>query len=241
MSDRTVILIQCRLESTRLPRKALIDICGRPLLNQLFRRMAACRQAECVAVCCPESDVEEIKKATLLPCFGGPEQDILTRLMDAANAYQADRIVRVTGDNPLSDPIMIDHMINLSKSYDTPIITNWKPRLFPDGVDAEVYKVTNLRAISRDLTDMGDREWFASWCANNLPADWIQGLKSNVDRSLYRITVDYPEDLDVVRAIFRAMKNEVWDSSMVINWLDQHPEIKKMNKHRISDFGARPK
>ena len=238
--NRVVILIQCRLASSRLPRKALIDIEGRPLLNQLYRRMQASKQAWGVWVCCPDSDVLEIEQATRLPVIGGPEKDILTRLLGTAEKLGADRFVRVTGDNPLSDPMMIDHMIKLSVIQDIPVVTNWRPRLYPDGVDAEVYSVSHLKAISRDLKDEGDREWFASYCAEKLPADWVQGLKNNEDLSRFRLTVDYPEDLEVVRAIFKEMGNQLWDTNLIVRWLEQNPKVKKLNQHRVTDFGARP-
>lgn len=234
-------MIQARLKSQRLPKKILAEVDGLPMLSQLHKRMKASKRATAVIVACPEWDLKEIESATGLHCYGGPEEDLVTRLLGAAEMAEADMMVRITADCPLSDPAMIDFGIGeLYKAKNKGWAQNWAPRTYPDGLDYDIWKVDYLKYLDKKLTGK-DREYFASWCAENKEDNIavINGL--DLSRML-RLTVDYEEDLTLIRNIYAQMDGAIWDANDIISYVLANPEVNAINSQHIgaNNFGARP-
>ena len=114
--QRTVAIIQARMGSTRLPGKVLLDIAGRPLLAYLVERISRARTLDeiVVATTTSENDNGVIEECELrgIPNFRGSETDVLGRYVSAARASRADIVVRVTADNPFTDPDSIDRVVD---------------------------------------------------------------------------------------------------------------------------------
>lgn len=230
--SRALIAIQTRLSSTRLPRKCLSDLGGKPLIAQLFKRMQYSKEAHAIVIAAPVHDAEIIHDATGLPVYGGPEKDLLTRLTGAASEYECDILVRVTGDNPLTCPEMIDHGLKtLAMSPEVPLCQNWRPRTHPDGFDFDIWRMPFLSKLSDKLKDLDDREYFAQYCLDRQIDNTSIQCADNLSR--YRLTVDYPEDLELVRLIHAEMNGEQWGAGKLVSWLIAHPEEAKLNAHRI--------
>jgi spore coat polysaccharide biosynthesis protein SpsF (cytidylyltransferase family) len=238
---RCAIVIQARLNSTRLPKKVLEVVDGWPMLTQLHRRVKTSKRATAVIVACPTQDLEEIEMKTGLNCYGGPEHDLITRLMGAVESVEADIMVRVTADCPLVDPGMIDNMIGLChKAKNAGWALNWEPRKFPDGLDVDVWKVDYLKYLDKKLQG-NDREYFASWCLRNHEPH--MAFTNDEDHSRFaRLTVDYPEDLELIRAVYAEMNGDNWSANQIMRWLSENPGIKALNAMHIgaNNFGAKP-
>lgn len=232
---RTVIAIQARLGSSRLPNKALIDICGKPLIAQLLRRLRAVRGVDAVVIACPEKDAAAFKRATGINPITGPEDDVLTRILNVANQLEADRIVKVGADCPLAPFDAIEAA--LERFPNEQVVQNTHPRTFPDGFDFDIWRTACLKALN-DVLVGDDREWFASYVFKKYPT---AAMTNKVDLSRWRLTVDYPEDVDLIRAIYADMGDEIWTSARITEWCQSHPREMKLNQHRVTDFGARPK
>lgn len=235
---RTVVAVQARLSSTRLPRKVLADVGGRPMLSQIVRRCRAVPNADAVAIACPEGDQGSIFTATGIKPITGPEEDVLTRLLNVADDLEADKLVRVTADCPLIPPDLIRAGIETcTKDQALPLLQNWRPRTFPDGFDFEIWDVGLLRKLSMHLMDK-DREWFALWALNN-KVDNHSLRNSHTNFSRLRLTCDYPEDLEVIRALYEDMGEEVWGAEMIVQWCLTHQEIMKKNEKHVGTFGEK--
>src|SRR4051812_34416655 len=113
---RTVAVIQARMGSSRLPGKVMMKIAGRPLLVYLVERISRARTLDGIIVATttnPRDNViiEECERRGI-PNFRGSESDVLGRYVSAARACQADIVVRVTADNPFTDPDSIDRVVD---------------------------------------------------------------------------------------------------------------------------------
>jgi spore coat polysaccharide biosynthesis protein SpsF len=236
---KVAIIIQARLRSSRLPRKILAPLGGMTMLEQVVRRCRAARGISAVAVAVPPEDEMPIFHATGIAPYVGPEEDVLTRLLDAAHALKVDAFVRVTADCPFACPRMIEAMAGHIRMGKEPCVVNWKHRRFPNGLDLEVYSVPWLEQIAAELKGP-DREWYAAWIVKNRPASEVASVVNVSDLSRYRLTVDYEEDLDLARRIYRAMGNEVWDSQQIVAWLEARPSLRKINAKYNLETGARP-
>src|SRR5215467_4685297 len=116
MRPRTVAIIQARMASTRLPGKVLMKIGGRSLLVYLVERISRSRTLDSILVATTTNPrdniiIEECERRGI-PNFRGSESDVLGRYVSAARACQADIIVRVTADNPFTDPDSIDRVVD---------------------------------------------------------------------------------------------------------------------------------
>lgn len=238
---RVAIIIQARLDSQRLPKKVLSEVEGLTMLEQLHKRMKASKRATAVVVACPVKDQAEIERETGLHCYGGPEQDLVARLLGAAQMVEADMMVRITADCPLADPGMIDLGIGeLYKAKYKGWCQNWQPRTYPDGLDYDIWRVDYLKYLDKNLTGQ-DREYFASWCAEN-KEDNIAVINGQDLSRLCRLTVDYEEDLALVRNVYHEMAGSVWNANEIISYVLGNPDVNKLNSMHIgaNNFGARP-
>jgi spore coat polysaccharide biosynthesis protein SpsF len=112
---RTVAIVQARMGSKRLSGKVIMNFAGRPLLAYLVERISKARTLDAILVATTTNErdniiIEECERRGF-PNFRGSESDVLSRYVSAARACEADVIVRVTADNPFTDPHSIDRVV----------------------------------------------------------------------------------------------------------------------------------
>ena len=142
------------MKSERLPRKALLDIYGKPLIIRLFQRLEEVFDIKDLVVCTstnPQDDeLQKISDEYGINCFRGSELDVMGRFIEAANNVNAQTIARVTGDNPLTDPKILKdmfdyHIINkLEYTYTNDL---------PVGTRAEIIDINALKRIHKEISD----------------------------------------------------------------------------------------
>lgn len=237
------------MASKRLPGKALIEVEGKPLLQRLCERMKACRFAEDVIVATSEQREDDaIADACArwgVPVFRGPAQDLTTRLLGAARAYGLDAFVRVTGDNPLTDPAGIDELIEkffeirCSEENDPVVVHNMHREGYPYGMGAEVASRSLLEFCDRALRSTAEREnvlQFAKSHPDQFDCRKIHAA-AHLLRPGYFVTVDYQEDLELQRAIHGYFRgNDGMNASEIVAFLDANPGLAKLNSHLHEPF-----
>lgn len=237
MSGKCVVVVQARLASKRLPKKILAKLGNSTVLEQIVRRCKAARTIEAVVVACPIGDDQEIFETTGIMPIPGSETDLIGRLTSAAIIAEpkVTHFVRITADNPLVCPRMIEHLSWNAMNSTAKVVTNWKKRTFPDGLDVDVWDIDWLTK-----QEVKDREYFAQeLIMSGNPT--VMSVENPTDLSKkFRLTVDYAEDLDMVRKVYEAMGNEIWDSQHVISYIEQRPKLRQMNLKRIDGrFGLK--
>lgn len=103
------VFIQARMRSIRLPGKVLRLLGSKPVLDHVVRRARVVGAAVAVLTSDQTSDDAVASHAARadIPCFRGPEEDVLERFRRATTYFGADPIVRLTADNPFIDPAVI--------------------------------------------------------------------------------------------------------------------------------------
>ena len=149
---KTVIVIQARLGSSRLPCKTLLNLHGLPVIDWVVGRCARSELADDLVVALPDTRRDEVLarhlRAQGVNTFRGSEQDVLSRMHGAAAAHGADLVVRVCADNPLIWGGEIDNLIRFYQREHTAgncdYAYNHIPRnnLYPDGLGAEILSVS---------------------------------------------------------------------------------------------------
>ena len=150
---RCVAVVQARLASKRLPKKVLCKLGDRTMLEQIVRRCKAARTIDTVVVACPVGDDQEIFEATGILPIPGSDTDLVGRLTSAVKVAdsKATHFIRITGDCPLVCPRMIEHISWNAMNSGAKIVTNWKRRTFPDGMDLDAWDMDWL--LKQELKD----------------------------------------------------------------------------------------
>lgn len=241
-----VAIVQARMGANRLPGKVLMDINGISLLQYQIQRISRSKLLEryvvATSTASQDDQIDLFCQKHSIECFRGPENDVLSRYYECAKKYNADVIVRLTADCPFSDPEIIDRVIKLFKEEKADYAANTIPpesNHFPDGFDVEVFTMQALERANLGARDDHDREHvtFYFWKYQN--GFRTLQLSLPLDYSQYRLTVDYPEDLEVARFIARELKlsNKFGTMEEIVGILNLHPEIKELNSRYYFGIG----
>ncbi|KKR73421.1 MAG: 3-deoxy-manno-octulosonate cytidylyltransferase [Candidatus Woesebacteria bacterium GW2011_GWA2_40_7] len=239
-------VIQARMGSARLPGKILKKVNGAALLGYQVERVRKSRLLDKIivatSVLVKDDVVEKFCKTNNIEYFRGSENDVLSRYYECAQKYNADIVVRLTADCPLSDPKIIDDTIKFYMDTKVDYAANTVPpetSKYPDGFDVEVFSMKALKKAYEKANDSHDREHvtFYFWKYNN---DFkIAQLYNSKNCSKYRLTVDYPEDFEVVEFVIKELKkrNSFGHLNEIIEIIDANPDIKAKNSKYYSGIG----
>jgi spore coat polysaccharide biosynthesis protein SpsF (cytidylyltransferase family) len=236
--------------STRLPEKVLKPIQGRPMLAWVVARTSAASllddtvvatstkaQDDEVAAFCDDQDI---------PRFRGDEADVLDRYYQTAVEYDADTVVRITADCPLTSPSFIDRAIRVYNESDVDYASNKIDYAQPDGLDVEVFGFEALQTSWEEATADPEREHVTLYIRNrdafescdvSNPVDTSEYSVTD-DDTILRWTVDYPSDLEFIREIYRRLhRNRPWtiDQVAVFELLEREPELLELTDHATPD------
>lgn len=239
---RVFAAIQVRMGSTRLPRKAMLPVAGRPMTEWIARRLKSCASLDGVILSTsdlPQNDpLEALARRLRLPCFRGPETDLVTRLLGTARACKADALVRVTGDCPLVDPGLVDRLAAEYRAQPSwELVTNIFPPTFPDGLDLEVYPARTLERLDREIHDPLHREWFPTYVMKRPEGFRIRNIARRPSLKHLRWTVDFPEDIELARRIFRALGRggRTFGYEEILALVERRPELREINARRADN------
>lgn len=205
--SRVLCIVQARLGSTRLPRKALVDIGGVTLIRRVVDRVALLGEPMVVATpsVIDSLDIARgLKRSCQFWADGSiPESDVLRRFARCVDAMKlrTDVILRVTADSPLWDPAQGRAVLDLLKSTGADYASNIAPG-YRDGEDAEAFTVEALMRADREATSAHDREHVTPWMRLHLRC---VTLPATEDRSAVKTSVDTEADLERVRRMVDAL------------------------------------
>jgi spore coat polysaccharide biosynthesis protein SpsF len=231
---KIVAIIQARMGSTRLPGKVLADIQGHPMLwhvVQRTRRASALDQIV-VATTTQQADdpVADFCREHGWNCFRGSEKDVLDRYYRAAGEYHAHAIVRVTSDCPLIDPEIIDKTVRSFLEESPDYVSNSAVSSFPRGLDVEVVSLDALGAAWREAAADYQRAHVTPYLYENPGRFKILSVAADEDYSAHRWTVDTPEDLEFVRAVYSRVERRDFSFADVLRLLEREPAIADINR-----------
>jgi len=225
------------MRSQRLPSKVMLDIAGKPLIWHIYNRLKFCNQLNDVVISTGEyqnnKEICDFALANKLPLFEGSETDLIDRLYKTSLKFNSDAIVRITADCPLADPQVIDAMVSeyIKNHQQYDIVTNCKIPTYPHGLDAEIYSTSILEKMWHSIKQKEIREWFPFFVDKNPQLFRILHFKNEEDLSNLRWTVDYPEDYEFVKEVYRHLykENSIFVMKDILSLLKEHPKISQIN------------
>jgi spore coat polysaccharide biosynthesis protein SpsF len=236
---KTVAVIEARMASTRLPGKVLRPILGRPMLALLIERVSAASLVHQIVVATttnPGDDAIQALAETLgVGCYRGSEEDVLNRVLEAAQKFSADLIVEITGDCPLTDPGVIDSVISAFQAHTCDYASNIMKRTFPRGLDVQVFPTRVLEEVARLTDDPVDHEHVSLYMYEHPDRFSLLNVESTLDPAWWdlRLTVDTAEDLQLVTEIFARLYpgKALFSLEEVIRLLTGDPQLLEINAH----------
>ncbi len=234
---KTHAIMQARVGSTRLPRKIFEEISGRPMLWHMMNRLRFIKKLDGAMLAIPDSkendELELFCGQEGVPCYRGPEHDVLARYYGAAKASGADIIVRITSDCPCIDPVLVDMLLERFRSLKADYIELDVEHSFPRGVDAEAFSFRALEKAHLEARQPYEREHVTPYIYEHPDLFSVHRVVApeELRRPDIRLTVDTKEDMEFIRAIY----DELYDSSSpfslqdIITLCDSRPEILEIN------------
>jgi spore coat polysaccharide biosynthesis protein SpsF len=211
---KVVCIVSARMGSHRLPGKVLMDIGGKPMLQHVIERCLKSNvDAVRLAVPYPQT-TEELGMRRFCGTCEGPEDDVLTRYYIAAQRYQADVVVRVTGDCPLIDWRTINAVVALRQENNADYCAN-EPYIPGFGMECFTFA-----ALEEAYAQSKEREHVTTYIRerareSGLYARWLM----DYDRP-WNLSVDTLEDLERVRRIVETLGPDV-SSREIVEWMDK--------------------
>jgi len=229
-------IIQARMGSTRLPGKVLMDLGRQTVLSRVVRRLARASRIDELVVATTGSardePIVEACKGLGVLCFRGSEEDVLDRYFLAAEKSEAGAVVRVTSDCPLIDPELVDAVIESFLEQHADFACNVMPRTYPRGLDTEVFTSEALRKAWEVSDQPHQREHVTPLFYERADIFRLATVQGEPDYSRYRWTLDTPEDLKLIRAIYRHFNdNDSFGWREAIALMEASPELVNMNAH----------
>lgn len=207
----TLAILQARMSSSRLPGKVLADLAGAPMILRQIERVSRAQRISRLIVATstrPDDDVlaKTLKDANV-EVVRGDLDDVLSRFILALDAApEAPAAVRLTADCPLADPTVIDDTIALFHQSGADYASNTgDTRTFPKGLDVEIFRASALREAHAETIDPYDREHVTPFLYRRPERYRLVTLTQARDEGDARWTVDRPDDLDFVRAVYAAL------------------------------------
>ncbi|HEV7233618.1 MAG TPA: glycosyltransferase family protein [Sphingorhabdus sp.] len=233
---RIVAIIQARMGSTRLPGKILKLLAGKPVLQHVVERTKASGAFDEVVVATTDRNIDN-PAASAAATFGavvvrGDENDVLSRYELAAKTTAADAIMRITADCPLIDPDVLQQMVGRFRTGDADLVSNCVRRTFPRGLDAELFSRAALDIMAMEATASSEREHVTPFLYANPDRFRIVSHEGAKDYSDYRLTLDTPEDFDLLERLFTATPDpRMLRLPQLIALFETHPDWRSINAH----------
>lgn len=240
-APKIAAIVEARLGSTRLPGKHLIDVFGQPMIWYLVRQLEASKLLDDIIVATTTSRVDDPLVAYLqsisVCVYRGSEEDVLGRVLEAAQAYDVDVLVEVTGDCVLVDPLILDYVVTSFLNYgdDYNLVTNCLSGTYPIGMDSQVFSRRDLSRVESLANAPLDREHVTRYFLRN--PDKFRTLSVATPRQWYwpglSIVLDEPEDALFIKRIieYLGVNTHPYSCEQIFELLKRTPELLKIAQH----------
>jgi spore coat polysaccharide biosynthesis protein SpsF len=230
---KSAIFITVRMKSSRLPRKALLDIGGKPVIEHLIDRLKLAKSPDLIVLCTsthPDDAVlVDVARKNHIESFRGSQDDKLDRYLNAARRYNVDFIVVTEGDNIFYERDIIDGVIELHLRAKADYISC--PGL-PLGTAPHGIKVEALEKVCQIKSEKDTEVWGGYFTGSGLFKVEYLEVPAELRHPEIRMTLDYPEDYEFIKAIFDRLYSpgKVFSLRDILSLLRDNPELMDINR-----------
>ncbi|WBW95451.1 glycosyltransferase family protein [Oceanirhabdus sp. W0125-5] len=231
---KILCVVQARMGSERLPGKVVKPILGKPMILYTLDRLSKSRYIDKLVLATTDLPKEypliNIVRSSGYECFTGDETNVLKRYKRAADAYEAEIIIRITGDCPLIDPIIVDNVVSNFLMYNYDYVRLDVPETFVRGFDVEVFSKEALNRVYEKVNKDEFKEHVTLYMYKHPEEFKVGHVKGEaIYNKPYRLCVDTDEDFKLINEIFKYFQDEYISSKDVIKFLDNNTDMVKIN------------
>ena len=242
---KTGIILQTRMGSSRLPGKVLMKADETNLmLDYSINQLKHCKNSDKIIVATSnlerDDPIEEHCKTLNMDFFRGDEQDVLDRHYQCAKKYSLSHIVRIPSDKPLIDPQIVDSIIDFFKENDFDYVANFEiiqknnslifNSTYPSGTEVEIFSFNALEMAWKNAKTSDEREHVTPYLYLNPKIFKIKHIHQSKNLSHFRWSLDYENDMHLIREIIKRISNRPILTNDIIKLLDENPKLYNINK-----------
>ncbi len=239
---KVIAIVQARMGSKRFPGKVMQPINGVPMIGVLLKRLSLSKKIDKIILATSDNP-NNLKLVSYIEELGfnsycGSEDNVLERYYNAAKQEGAEVVVRITGDCPIIDPVLVDKVIETFFNNSVDYASNTSPPTYPDGLCTEVFSFKALELSYQQANKSYDLEHVTPFIRQNESFKKIN-YANQIDYSNVRLTVDEPVDLLVIKDIFKYFAPRIdfsWEEVMSLK--KNHQEFFKHNKDIVRNEGG---
>tara|TARA_B100002052_G_scaffold299188_1_gene336234 strand:- start:20406 stop:21173 length:768 start_codon:yes stop_codon:yes gene_type:complete len=230
---KVVAIIQARMNSNRLPGKVLMNLANKPVLIHIVERLSYCKLIDSIVVATSnensDDSIAELCSRNNIECFRGSLNDVLDRYYQSSKTYNAEAILRITGDCPVIDPIIVDAVVDgyLKGNFDCYGLGGQ----FPDGLDCTVYSFRALEKAWKEAVLPSEREHVGPYIEKNMELFNIGSLELFHGLEKERWTLDEPSDYEFLTKVFDGLyePHKPFLVNDILKFLNNNPDLYKIN------------
>lgn len=215
-------ILQARMSSSRLPGKVLKPILDKPILAYQIERIKQSKKIDKIVLATSigieDNPLENLANSLNIDCFRGDLNNVLKRFYDCATLYNADIVVRLTGDCPVIDPQIIDEVVSLHIISNSDYTSNTLYRTFPDGLDVEVLNFKTLEKTYQNAVEKEDLEHVTKYIYTNKDKFKLSNYKNDIDYSYIRWTLDNIDDFYFFKHFYEIKKDSFFNWKEILSF-----------------------
>jgi spore coat polysaccharide biosynthesis protein SpsF len=226
--------------STRLPGKVLMKLGNKTILEHITHFVSLSQNIDQVVIATTnrseDNQIENLANHIGIKCFRGSSDNVLERFYYCAKSFDADIVVRLTGDNPIVDPILVEKLVNISKNEEVDYVSNVLVNSYPYGYSpCEVFTFKILEKLFEENKGPKDLEHVTFHIRQNKNQYNVRTViaPDGYERPYWRLTIDYEEDLLLLKKIFAEfyLSRRIMSYEKLVKFLDKKPELLKINSN----------
>lgn len=233
---KTIIIIQARMGSSRLPGKVLMPLGHTIVLDYVVSRCKQVRNVDEVIVAtstlAQDDAIAQWCEQHQVTCFRGSEEDVLARYYECARRYEPDYVIRVTADCPFVDYDLANDIVAAMTKRPSDIVV--VDSLLPRGFVVEMVSFSALAYMYKHGQENRHREhvtYYAYEFQEQFRRTVMEAPKTMQHPHL-RVTLDTEEDYALCRAVADYFQGDVLVRAQhVVQFLLDHPEVANLNAH----------
>jgi spore coat polysaccharide biosynthesis protein SpsF (cytidylyltransferase family) len=207
-------IIPARLDSARLPGKALRRASGRPLIDYVIARAQRIPHLDALVVATTDRPLDDPLADHVdsqgIAVHRGETSDVALRLLNCAQEFKGEYVVRLNGDSPFLDPDLIGQGIEYCRDGTPDLVTNLPGRTFPYGISVEVVRVATLRQAHPHMEHPEDREDVTKYFYDHLQDFKAVTMRSQLEGLAdARLVVDTEADFRMFETMVKSLGDEL--------------------------------
>jgi len=230
------------MESTRLPEKVMMRICGKPMIQWQISRITKANLIDEIVVLIPNTQKNDVLADFLesinVKIYRGSHENVYDRFFQASRLFPSQNIIRLTADCPLVMPELLDEMITYFNRSNLDYLSNTLTETFPDGLDIEIFSSTTLHKLNEFNLNEAEKEFVTYGIYTRPDIFKLENFENSSKLGNERWTVDYPEDFEFVKKVFEYFQNRISEFNIqdVLSYVKLDPRNKNQRTNEFRNL-----